>query len=541
MGSRTRNIGSIGSMGGGVVPRRACAAIVATLIVLRLGAQLPGSTLEDAIDDAIDQQIEEQLEEVIESAVEEQVESDVADSIGQQVEAAVTETVEQQIESGVTATLEQQVESGVTGAITQQLEATLEQTLDGDLEGVLDQGIGDLERGVDELVQGADDALGGVGEPSATTDAGAATAAESFVGDVDGGGRAIERDIWIVLVPGEHVARIESWGFTIRARQTLTALDRVLLRVDAPEDRDIAQAALDLALDAPGTLVDFNHVYRGGAENDTAVAAPTTHAGMPHAVAQPPARAPVAISVGVIDSAVATEHPAFKAADIVQKDFVPFSDARPLRHGTAVASILVGDEGVLRDPPGGARVYAASVFFEDAEGSPAATTASLVAALGWLADEGVPVVNASLAGPANRVLEAAIEQLTRQGVVVVAAVGNNGPVGEPLYPAAYEPVVAVTAVDSSNRIYRYANRGHHVTFAAPGVRIRVADSGGGYGNESGTSMAAPYVAAIIARSVAARVAPSIEGVLASLKAAAIDLGDEDFDRVYGHGLIAAID
>ena len=44
-------------------------------------------------------------------------------------------------------------------------------------------------------------------------------------------------------------------------------MDRVLLRVDAPEDRDIAQAALDLALDAPGTTVDFNHVYSPGADD----------------------------------------------------------------------------------------------------------------------------------------------------------------------------------------------------------------------------------------------------------------------------------
>jgi subtilisin family serine protease len=131
--------------------------------------------------------------------------------------------------------------------------------------------------------------------------------------------------------------------------------------------------------------------------------------------------------------------------------------------------------------------------------------------------------------------------LAGRGVLVVAAVGNNGPAGEPLYPAAYESVVAVTAVDSANRIYRYANRGHHVTFAAPGVRIRIADADGGYDNETGTSMAAPYAAAVIARSVAAHIAPRIEDVLATLKAAAIDLGDKDFDRVYGYGLIAAID
>jgi subtilisin family serine protease len=553
MGSRKRNIGTSGSVAGRIAAA-GLAALVVALIGPPVAAQLP-NLLEDVIDDAIDQQVEEQLEETVEVAVEEQIveqveaavvetveqqiESEVTDTIGQQVEAAVTETIEQQIESGVAGTLEQLVESGVTGAITQQLESTLERTIDADLDDALEQGVGGIERGLEGIVQGATDAVDGASVPGATPEASAA--AQPFVGDLDDSGRAIERDVWIILLPAEHIARIDGWGFTIRAQQTLAALDRVLLRVDAPEDRDIAQAALDLALDAPGTTVDFNHVFRSGAEKDEAAGPVTTHAGMPQATAAPVARTPVAITVGVIDSAVAVEHAAFRAADIVQKDFVPFSDARPLRHGTAVASILVGDRGALSDLPGGARLYTASVFFEDAQGSPAATTASLVEALGWLADEGVPVVNASLAGPANRVLEAAIEELAGRGVLVVAAVGNNGPAGEPLYPAAYESVVAVTAVDSANRIYRYANRGHHVTFAAPGVRIRIADADGGYDNETGTSMAAPYAAAVIARSVAAHIAPRIEDVLATLKAAAIDLGDKDFDRVYGYGLIAAID
>jgi subtilisin family serine protease len=181
------------------------------------------------------------------------------------------------------------------------------------------------------------------------------------------------------------------------------------------------------------------------------------------------------------------------------------------------------------------------VFFGDDTGNPIATTASLVAALSWQAAERVAVVNMSLAGPPNRVLETAIEAATADGMVVVAAVGNNGPAGEPLYPAAYATVVGVTAVDSANRIYRYANRGRHVMFAAPGVRVRVAESDGGYDTRSGTSMAAPYAAAIIAQCVATHVTPSTDDVLASLKAAAIDLGARDFDDVFGHGLIAAVE
>ena len=363
---------------------------------------------------------------------------------------------------------------------------------------------------------------------------------ERFFAGIDPLGRTAERDVWVILVPAEFAARIPGWGFTIRERRDLPALQRVLLRVAAPEDRDIAQAALDLALDAPGTLVDFNHVYRDGA--DEARPVPRTPSG---ATARPSVRpatpAPAGLAIGIIDSAIATEHDALRSAQVVQQDFVPFAAERPTQHGTAVASILVGAGASLAPRLRGARLYAASVFFADPSGEPAATTASLVGALEWLAAQRVRVVNMSLAGPPNRVLEAAIATTAALDTVVVAAVGNNGPVGEPLYPAAYDTVVGITAVDSANRIYRYANRGRQVAFAAPGVRIRVARSRGGYGTETGTSMAAPYAAAVIVQGLAAHAAQPPQQVLAALQAAAVDLGDMDFDEVFGFGLIASID
>lgn len=504
------------------------------------GAQLLDSTLDEILNDAIDEQVEHQLDseitEAIEQQVENAVETNVEAAVEQQIEDAVTDTLAEQVEAGITETVQDQIESGVTSTITQQLQSTVEQAIEGALEGVVEQDLGDtlenaLGQSVEGLGQAAQDAVGGAvaGEEREQT------ATETFVADSDAVGRAAERQIWVILVPDEHVDRIQSWGFNIRLRRTLTGLDSVLLRVDAPEDRDIAQAALDLALDAPGTTVDFNHVYAPGAdvEEDAPASADKPHANTSAATSAP-------LTIGIIDSAVATTHAAFDGAEIVQRDFVPFDAPRPLAHGTAVASILVGKDGLLRKSARGARLHAASVFFTDAAGKPAATTESLVAALAWHAAEGIDVVNMSLAGPPNRVLETVITAASERGMLIVAAVGNNGPAGEPLYPAAYAPVVGITAVDSNHRIYRYANRGRHVSFAAPGVRIKVADSAGGYETESGTSMAAPYAAAIIAQACATGPEPSNSSVLTTLKAAAIDLGAKDFDDVFGYGLIARV-
>jgi len=516
---------------------RRLTGLIAVVGCVALG-QPATSQLLDALDDVVDQQITEQVEEdvaeALEDAVEQQVESDVAE----QIQEDVTGAIEQQLESEIVDAVQEQVESGVVDEITTQIEDSVvgeigEQLLDtveGEIDDIVDE-VSDTVRGVAENAGEIVDAAGDT----------AATAAESarperFAADVDASGRTIEGETWIILVPSEHAERIASWGFTIRERRDLATLDRVLLRVAAPGDRDIAQAALELALDAPGTEVDFNHVYRPGAElaDDTLAAAPAAQSGAT-------LRSPVpALSVGIVDTAVAAEHQALQHADIVQRDFVSFANERPTAHGTAVASILVGNAARLRPQLRGGRVYAASVFFTDAEGNDATTADSLTVAVEWLATEGVRVINMSLAGPPNRVLEAAIAALVERGVVVVAAVGNNGPTGEPLYPAAYANVVGVTAVDAAQRVYRYANRGPHVRFAAPGVDIRVAKGAGGYRELTGTSVAAPHAAAVIVQTLADRAGAAPAAVLAELERAAVDLGPKDFDSVFGFGLIAPL-
>jgi hypothetical protein len=96
----------------------------------------------------------------------------------------------------------------------------------------------------------------------------------------------------------------------------------------------------------------------------------------------------------------------------------------------------------------------------------------------------------------------------------------------------------VTAVDREERIFRYANRGDHVDFAALGVDLKVADNGAGWRIESGTSMASPHVAVVVARMLhPERMAH--DALVSALTASAEDLGREGFDPVFGHGLLTA--
>ncbi|MGH8193970.1 MAG: S8 family serine peptidase [Woeseiaceae bacterium] len=348
-----------------------------------------------------------------------------------------------------------------------------------------------------------------------------------FVEGVDPFGRAIEEDVLIVLVEPGELANIEQSGLPVRQQRALPSLDLVLARIEGPQAPSLAQAAVDIRRRFPGAAVDYNFLYRPAdnerqARPDAGAAPAVTHKGyLP--------RSP-GVRLGLIDSAVSKEHSSLADVRIFARDFVPYEGKRPLGHGTAVASIMAANL------PDDAEILAASVFFQKRGYAPGASTESLLEALDWLAGSQVDVINMSLAGPADELLERALVELADDGPTVVAAVGNNGPTGEPLYPAAYESVLGITAIDRERRIFAYANRGDHVAFAAPGVNVKVADGSGSWRMESGTSMASPYVAAVIADALHASELPK-DAVIESLQANAVDLGDEGFDPVFGYGLV----
>ena len=192
---------------------------------------------------------------------------------------------------------------------------------------------------------------------------------------------------------------------------------------------------------------------------------------------------------GMIDGGVAS-HPSLAGASIEQNGFA--GSPQPTGHGTAVASLLVGNQGPFRGAATGAQLYVADVY----GGNRAAGSASvIVRALGWLAGKRAQVINISLVGPPNKLVQRAIEAVQMRGIEVVAAVGNDGPAAPPQYPASYPGVVAVTAVDAGGRALPEAGKPTHLDFAAPGADMAAAFPGRGYAKVRGTSFAAPLAAA----------------------------------------------
>lgn len=250
------------------------------------------------------------------------------------------------------------------------------------------------------------------------------------------------------------------------------------------------------------------------------------------------------VPVAIIDSGVAVSHEALAGAsisvlDVVARPNAPATTAPPELHGTAIASIIVG-HGRLQGIAPEVDLLAIRAFKETDPKSGAARSSAFHLSKGISAaiDRGVRVINLSLTGPQDRLVAHTVEQALMAKIAVIAAAGNAGPGAPPAYPAAQAGVIAVTATDDGDRLYRHANRGPYVTLAAPGVDILVAQPKG-YGYLSGTSMATAYVSGLSALMISRVDDLTPVRLRKLLETSATDLGKPQRDPEFGAGRIDA--
>jgi len=349
--------------------------------------------------------------------------------------------------------------------------------------------------------------------------------------EADPNGEPMVRSELIVTSPSPALlAAARADGFAVVRERRLDELEMVVVTLHAPRGWSTTRALQRLRELDPQASVDFNHLYLESGETAAA-----RSASVPAPAPLPPrASANAAFKIGLIDAGVETEHPLLRHAGV--HAWGCGSTKIASAHGTAVASLLVGRGEHFRSAAPNATLYAADVYCNDPIGG---SIEAVAAALAWLVGEHVTVVNISLVGPANRTLEQVVRRASARGLLLVAAVGNDGPAAPPLYPAAYAEVVAVTGVDARGGVLPEACRGPHVAFAAPGSDMAVATIGPSpYTTARGTSFAAPLVAGLLAASLRQPPADSAHAAIEALARTAIDLGSPGRDVVYGHGLVA---
>ena len=231
------------------------------------------------------------------------------------------------------------------------------------------------------------------------------------------------------------------------------------------------------------------------------------------------------VTAFVIDTGIRATHTEFGGRVSSGPSFLSGSpDLRCVGgHGTHVAGTVGGQTyGVAKD------VSLVPVRVLDCVGS--GNVSDVIAGIDWAVQHkpaGRSVINLSLGGGVSGALDSAVAAATRAGIPVVVAAGNGDRFGNPedaclTSPARAPSAITVAASDRYDRRAWFSNYGSCVDVFAPGVDITSAyvDSDTATLTDSGTSMAAPHVAGIVAQIFQARPDLTPSAVTAQLLAAA---------------------
>lgn len=201
--------------------------------------------------------------------------------------------------------------------------------------------------------------------------------------------------------------------------------------------------------------------------------------------------------VGVVDTGIDDTHPLIAPAFKASKDFTgsPVGARDRQGHGTHVSGTIGA-----RDPRIGMAPNVVLVHGKGLGDGGSGSGSAIAAAMRWCVEQGAEIVSMSLgsSGEDSRITSA-MRELAAAGVWVFCAAGNSGG-GTPDvdWPARSEHCISVAALGSDLQPASFTNRGAKIDTSGPGVGIWSTRSGGGYQQMSGTSMATPGVAGIMA-------------------------------------------
>ena len=200
------------------------------------------------------------------------------------------------------------------------------------------------------------------------------------------------------------------------------------------------------------------------------------------------------VSIAQIDSGVDLDQPDLVGQVAAATNFVDASPYQAEEHGTAVAGVLVARAdngmGVVGVAPG-ARVFALRACWQSREAVARCNSFTLAKALQFAIDQQPGVINMSLSGPPDRLIQRLLDVLWTRGVTVVAAADPSATDGG--FPASYPRVLAVGAEEDE-----VATDLPHAVALAPGRDIPTTLPGASWGLVSGSSFAAAHVSGLVA-------------------------------------------
>jgi len=300
------------------------------------------------------------------------------------------------------------------------------------------------------------------------------------------------------------------WGYTLKKQEKLAGLNLYLLTFDCPPGVDPKDASLELERLQPKASVGEQHKYLLNSSDLSLNAINTPRTFANDMLQWPKAACESQMKIGMIDGDISQNFLNQSDAKIHIASFIDNSPSEAaIMHGTSIGAILSNPDRI-RD----VELYAAAVVSQDKNGNDYSSPTAILKALDWMLINDVNVVNISLSGPPNRVMESAFEAATDNGLIVVAA------------------------VDVAGDIYDKAVIGDHVDFSAPGVDVYI-DTIDERKYISGTSIAAPFITVAIASSEGLMGDNNRNNIIRHFSASSTDLGPKGKDKTFGLGLINA--
>jgi len=246
------------------------------------------------------------------------------------------------------------------------------------------------------------------------------------------------------------------------------------------------------------------------------------------------------VVVAIVDTGLDLEHPEFagkvtEGYNVLDGSNLPEDDNG---HGTHVAGIIAAKTNNSDGIAGmswNSKLMPIKAIGADGSGS----AVDIAEGIYWATDHGADVINLSVGNyTSSAALKEACRYAFEHNVVLVAASGNDN-TDQPSYPAAYDEVLCVAAVDHRRERADFSNYGDYVDVAAPGVDIPSTYIYSDYAALSGTSMACPHVAALAALIRSAQPDMKNTEVMELIRKSAVDLGAPGRDPLYGYGMIDA--
>ncbi|MFZ3580397.1 S8 family serine peptidase [Virgibacillus sp. DJP39] len=246
------------------------------------------------------------------------------------------------------------------------------------------------------------------------------------------------------------------------------------------------------------------------------------------------------ITIAVLDSGVNANHPDLQGRVLAGYDFVnDDTDASDDNsHGTHVSGIIASNSNSIGIS--GVDLNATILPVKIANENGLSSVADSIQGIYYAIEQGVDVINMSYGSyQYNSIVEDAIWDAYKQGIVLVAAAGNDA-ISTNMYPASYEGVISVAATDKYDQRAGFSNYGGFVDITAPGKDIYSTYFLGGYGSSSGTSFSAPIVSALAGMVKAQHPEWSPAEIEWALQNGADNFGSAKWNMYSGYGRVNAL-